>query len=232
MFVPASHQARPGARSQPRASTERAPRISPAPCAGDGTPYRGIAFWPNFSSRRCASSFVRPFCGSISVPLADFGGEALFGGRRGCHYSPSPLSPGTSCISSHAFSYTCPCLLAKRHRPRIEQCPRFGEAKNPIHQQFHVAIHEEPSQSIAPQQQRLTPAEGRSRDPLRQVIRGVAPAPFHAFNVFSRRSDDPFAEGVSDLYTSPKTAAETGLPHHAGARYCRSNAIQFARSAF
>ena len=36
----------------------------------------GIAFGPNLSRRRCASSLVRPFCVSTSATLADPGPDA------------------------------------------------------------------------------------------------------------------------------------------------------------
>ena len=103
----------------------------------------GIALGPNFSSRRRASSLISPFCGPTSAALVDFAGVML--SADGGVVIPRLPSLVTSRISSRAFCDMCPCRRAKRLRRQIRQRPGFGRIKNPIGEQFHAVIHEEPS---------------------------------------------------------------------------------------
>ena len=51
-------------------------------------------------------------------------------------------------------------------REQIGRGLGFDGIKNPIRQQFHAVIHEEPSQRVAPNEQRPTPAQWRHKHPI------------------------------------------------------------------
>ena len=63
-------------------------------------------------------------------------------------------------------------LIGPRGDPRcqIERLPGqqwgFSRIKNPIGEQFHAVIQQEPSQSVAPNERSPAPAEGRHKQPI------------------------------------------------------------------
>ena len=86
------------------------------------------------------------------------------------------LSPVLNCLTVLAPSllvkFIGPCgdLWCKIERLLSQQWG-FSRVKNPIREQFHAVIHEEPCQRIAPNGQRPTPAEGCHKQPINRYQR-------------------------------------------------------------